>query len=399
LRNAGDVFVYHQEEINRLDYANRLKSARIRMVENNIGLMFLNVGANLSFLTGFRRNEPHSTDVNTYGDWAVGGFIGVPGNIVLTAPRMGSKNYIVKAQDKPWFDSVRVILEPEDPLDVMRQILGQFDLRDKKIALDDHTWAATALAFRRLLPEAEFVLASDIIAPLRMIKGEPELDLMRQAGQITDAVFQKALARLKPGVTELDVENEIDYQFRLMGAEYNSFVTDVSFDRPGDDGNETLRTSPKKLTPGCSVTFDLGCVYEGYCSDFGRSAFVGEPPAEYLRVHELVLRAQREAMQAMQAGQITAEQANAIARSVIEAEGYGPYFTHRLGHGIGLTVHEPPYLDTGQRTVLQAGMTFTVEPSINVPNGFNNRVEDVVLVTETGAVSLYTTDHRLYIVE
>ncbi len=382
-----------------LDYVNRLKKARTRMAEDDIGLMFLPIGANLSFLTGFRRDEPHSTDANTFGDWAVGGFIGPEGNIALTAPRMGSKNYIIKAQDKPWFDSVRVILESEDPLDVMRQMLARFDLRGKKIALDDHAWAQTLLAFRRLLPEAEFVLASDILAPLRMIKGEAELDLMRRAGQITDAVFQKALARLKPGVTELDMESEIDYQFRLMGAEYNSFVTDISFAKPGDDKNETGRTSPKKLTSGCSVTFDLGCVYEGYCSDFGRSAFVGEPPAEYVRIHEIVLRAQHEAMQAMKAGQITAEQANAIARSIIEAEGYGQYFTHRLGHGIGVTVHESPYLDTGQRTVLQAGMTFTVEPSIYIPNGFQNRVEDVVVVTEAGAISLYTTDHRLYIVE
>jgi Xaa-Pro aminopeptidase len=369
------------------------------MAENNIGLMFLNVGANLYFLTGLQRNEPHSTDVNTYGDWAVGGFIGVEGNIVLTAPRMDSKNYIARAQDKPWFDSVRVILESEDPLDVMRQILARFDLHGKKIALDDHAWAATMLAFRRLSPQTEFVLASDIIAPLRMIKGEAELDLMRQAGRLTDAVFHKALARLKPGVTELDVANEIDCQFRLMGAEYNSFVTSISFDKPGDDENEALRASPKTLAPGSSVTFDLGCVYEGYCSDFGRSAFAGAPPAEYLKVHELVLRAQREAMQAMKAGQITAEHVNTIARSIIEAEGFGQYFTHRLGHGIGVTVHEPPYLDTSQRTMLQAGMTFTVEPSINVPNWFKNRVEDVVVVTETGAESLYTTDHRLYIVE
>lgn len=378
-----------------LDYANRLKNARIRMTESNIGLIFLTVGANLSFLTGFRRSEPHSTDVNTYGDWAVGGFLGVEGGIVLTAPRMDSKSYIARAQDKPWFDSARVIVESEDPLDVMRQILARFDLRGKKIALDDHAWAATVLAFRRLLPETEFVLASDILAPLRMIKGEAELSLMRRAGAITDAVFQKALARLKPGVTELDIKTEIDYQFRRMGAEYNSFVTGISFAKPGDD----LGGSPKKLAPGCSITFDLGCVVEGYCSDFGRSAFMGEPPAEYVKIHELVLRAQREAMQAMKAGQGTGEQANAIARSIIEAEGYGPYFTHRLGHGIGVTVHESPYLDQGQRTVLQVGMTFTVEPSIYIPNGFGNRVEDVVVVTEHGAESLYTTDHRLYMIE
>jgi Xaa-Pro aminopeptidase len=228
-----------------------------------------------------------------------------------------------------------------------------------------------------------------------MFKGEAELGLMRLAGQITDAVFQHALARLELGVTEIDIKTEVDYQFRRMGAEYNSFVTGISFARPGDDLGGPLKT----LAPGCSITFDIGCVVEGYCSDFGRSAFMGEPPAEYVKIHELVLRAQREAMHAMRAGQCTGEQANAIARGVIEAEGYGPYFTHRLGHGIGVTVHEAPYLDQGQHAILQAGMTFTVEPSIYIPDGFGNRVEDVVVVTEAGAESLYTTDHRLYVIE
>jgi Xaa-Pro aminopeptidase len=125
---------------------------------------------------------------------------------------------------------------------------------------------------------------------------------------------------------------------------------------------------------------------------------VGEPPAEYVKVHEIVLRAQKEAMKAMKSGQITAREANAVARGVIEAEGYGDGFTHRLGHGIGITVHEEPFLDNVNDTVLLSNMTFTVEPSIRVPGRFANRVEDVVQVTETGGVSLYDTDHRLYVI-
>jgi Xaa-Pro aminopeptidase len=235
---------------------------------------------------------------------------------------------------------------------------------------------------------------------MRMIKEDEAIDHMRMAGEITDFAFQKAMAQLKPEVTELEIAREIDYQLKVGGAEYTSFVTGVRFTRAEELRSVSVgRVSASKLMPGDSVTFDFGCVYQGYCSDFGRSAFVGEPPAEYLRIHDIVLQAQAEAMQAMKAGQITAREANAVARGVIEAEGYGEGFTHRLGHGIGITVHEEPFLDNVNDTVLQANMTFTVEPSIRIPGRFANRVEDVVQVTPDGAVSLYGTDHRLYIVE
>lgn len=383
-----------------LDYVARLKRARAHMAEENIGLMYLTTGADLFYLTGIRRQPNHPTDHNRYGDWIIGGYIDLDDGADLVAARMGGAYFEAEAEDKPWFNPARLILESEDPLDVLRQVLSRFDLKGKKVALDNKAWAQTVLAFGRLLPETEFVLASDIIAPMRMIKEEAELDLMRKAGQITDTAFQKAMARLKLGVTELDVANEIDYQFRRLGAEYNSFVTGVCFVGPGRGREATAaRSTAKMLEPGDSVTFDLGCVYEGYCSDFGRTAFVGEPPAEYVKVHDLVLEAQREGMKAMKAGQITAAEADKVARAVIEAEGYGPNFTHRLGHGIGVTVHEPPYLDGVDPTVLQSNMTFTVEPSIRVPGRFGNRVEDVVQVTEQGGVSLYTTDWRLYIVE
>jgi Xaa-Pro aminopeptidase len=382
-----------------LDYTARLKKARIRMAEENIGLMYLATRADLFYLTGIRRQEEHGTDHNRYGDWITGGYIGMD-SADLVAARMGGAYFEAEAEDKRWFGSVRLILESEEPLDVLQQVLSRFDLKGKKVALDNKAWAETVAAFHRLLPETAFALASDIIMPMRMIKEEAEIALMRKAGQLADAVFQKAMSKLKKGVTELDVANEIDYQFRLLGAEYNSFVTGVRFVGP-ERGREVTasRATAKTLQAGDSVTFDFGCVYEGYCSDFGRTAFVGEPPAEYVKIHDLVLEAQREGMKAMKADQITAAEADKVARAVIEDAGYGPYFTHRLGHGIGVTVHEPPFLDGVNPTVLRSNMTFTVEPSVRIPDRFGNRVEDVVLVTEQGGVSLYATDRRLYIVE
>jgi Xaa-Pro aminopeptidase len=389
-----------------LNYHARLAKARARMAQENVALMYLTCGANLFYLTGLQRQEEGGTDHNRYGDWVTGGYIGLEGGVDLVAARMGGSFFEDQVSDKPWFNPPRLILESEDPLAVLKEILSRFDLRGAKVALDDRAWAQTVLALRRLLPGVEFVLASSIVAPLRMIKSQAELDLLRQAGQVTDAVFQKALAVLKPGVSELDVAHEINYQFKLQGAQYVSFVTGIYFSNPTHDRDVTaVQTDRRTLQPGNSVMFDLGCVYQGYCSDFGRTAFVGQPPGGYLKLHDLVLEAQRAAMEAMKAGQITAAEANAAARAVIEEAGYGPNFIHRLGHGIGVTVHEPPYLDVTDHSLLQANMTFTVEPSIlsvkenPLPGNLGNRVEDVVQVTQGGAVSLYPTDRRLYVVD
>ncbi len=379
-----------------LDFARRLHTLRARMAEQGIDLVFLTPAANLFYVTGIPHRDHYRTDHNAYGDWAVGAFISLNGDVLLTAPRMGGEYFLAQVQDKPWFADPRIIDESEDPLDVMREVLARAGLsRARRVALEDHAWAETAQAFRRLLPEAEWVMASTLIAPLRSIKEEAELELMRRAGRICGAAFEQALARLHLGVTAWDVECEIDHQLGRMGADFNSFPTNVLFTNPAKDPELSLRKAERHLEPGDAVVFDFGCIYRGYASDFGRTAFAGEPPAEYLRMHELVLGAQRAGIAAMVAGQVTAAQADAAARKVLEDGGYGPQFNHRLGHGIGVTVHEPPWLDMVNDSVLQAGMTFTVEPSIRIPGGYHNRVEDVVLVTDKGGVSLYDTDRRL----
>jgi Xaa-Pro aminopeptidase len=146
------------------------------------------------------------------------------------------------------------------------------------------------------------------------------------------------------------------------------------------------------------LAFDFGVVLDGYVNDFGRTVHFGEPDAELRRIHELVMAAQANGMAAMKAGQITAEAANAAARRVIEEAGYGPNFFHRLGHGIGIDVHEPPFLAKGDKTTLQANMCFTVEPSIWVEGRCFTRVEDVVVVAAEGAYSLNQSTRELLVI-
>lgn len=366
------------------------------MAGEPVDALYLRPGANLAYLTGVRRQQPHATDTNAYADWIEGAYIGLE-RLVLVVPRMGSEFFLHQARGKPWISDVRVVLEGEDPAAVMGDVLHRVAPGARRVAVDDRAWVPMVEALRAA--GVQLVPASRLIDPLRMIKTADELEVMRRAAAVADAVYMAVLKVLREGVRELDVAYEIDYQFAQHGADYPAFVTGVRFTRPNSDRLPTTRHGQRRLAPGDAITFDFGCVYEEYCSDFGRTAFLGNPPQEVAAMFDAVVEAQRAAMAAMRAGDITAEGADRTARDVLREAGYGDYFTHRLGHGIGVTVHEPPYLETGDRTVLREAMTFTVEPSSRVPNGYACRVEDVVVVTPDGAVPLTQAPRALAVIE
>ncbi len=384
-----------------MDYSGRLTAVCQRMDEAGVDLVFLKPGANLFYLAGVRRQLEHATDHNAYGDWIAGGFIGRNGELTILAPRMGGRFFESEAANKPWINRVRLIQEAEDPLAVLRETVSALAPSVSSIAVDDRSWSQTAIALQELFPQARLSRASSLVMPMRMIKDADEVAAMRRSSEVADEVWARIVPFLKVGLSEYDVAREVDHQFALLGAEYTSFVTGITFYGPsGISKHGALRASQERtLQPGDSITFDFGCVFDGYCSDFGRSAFVGEPNQEYRRVHELVLEAQAAGMQAMVSGQATGAEVNAIARKVIADAGYDAHFTHRLGHAIGVTVHEIPTLDVVDQTVLQTNMMFTVEPSVFIPGRLGNRVEDVVMVTETGGVALNRASHALAIVE
>ena len=384
-----------------MDYAGRLSTVQAALAEQEISLMFLPRAANLYYLTGIRRQLEHGTDHNAYGDWLSGGYIGTEGPVQVVAPRMGGNYWINEAEGKPWVAGVRLIMEPIDPVVALKETLAGFGVTGGKvkIAVDERVWAQWTMAIRELLPEAELVNASPIVMALRVIKTDEELAAMQRASDLTDQVFRNVMPKLKEGVTEYEVAHEIDYQFVTLGAEYTSFETGVFFTGGGLDGNEkTIRSGGRKLTHGTSVMFDFGGLVEGYASDFGRSAFMGEPPAEYVRVHDAVIKSQADAMAAMVAGKCTAAEANRIARKVIADAGYDEGFRHRLGHAIGVTLREPPFLDGVDEIVLQERMVFTVEPSI-ILGGFGNRIEDMVVVTPEGGKPMSKIERKLFVID
>ncbi|MBT5642987.1 aminopeptidase P family protein [Candidatus Bathyarchaeota archaeon] len=368
-----------------MDYEGRLSRVREAMRERGIALMYLRRGANLFYLTGIKRKGPELTDNNSFGDYIHGAYITLTGGITILAPRMGASGWKKQAEGKPWITRVKILDESERPKEILREVIGQLNMRGKGVAIEERAWAHTVLLFRQVMPYSKLSNASEIIEPMRMIKDSDEIEVMKKAGEITDRVYGKVVDGLERGQSEIDVANAIDYEFRKQGADYNSFVTGVRFRSPNHPW--ILGESPDKprlLEDGDTISFDFGCVYDGYCSDFGRTVYVGEPPAKVQEIHDLVMTAQGTAIEQMKAGELTCEQLDSVARGIIERGGYGENFVHRLGHGIGLTVHEPPYLYIPDKTMLQEGMTFTVEPSILLFGEWSARVEDVVLVTKTG---------------
>ncbi|MBL7079074.1 M24 family metallopeptidase [Candidatus Bathyarchaeota archaeon] len=369
-----------------MDFEGRLRRAREEMRERGVGLMYLRRGAKLWYLAGIRRRGPEMTDHNTYGDYVQGAYIGAEEGFVLVGPRMGSAAWVNEAEGKPWVDELRIIDESETPEEVLEEVLEGFDVKGG-VMVDERAWAHASLLIRKNLPGSEMSLASEIIDPMKMIKDDDEIARMKKIGEITDEVYGEVVKYLRVGLKEEDVAHEVDYQFTKHGSEQNSFVTGVRFRSPKRPSRpHALRSTSRTLQEGDAVTFDFGGVYQGYCSDFGRTVYVGDPPAKVREIHDTVMAAQAAAIERMVDGTITAKGLDRVARGIIEDKGYGECFGHRLGHGIGVTVHEPPFLYIPDETVLRKGMTFTMEPSILLPDSWAARVEDVVMVTEEGGV-------------
>ncbi|MBS1968611.1 MAG: aminopeptidase P family protein [Chloroflexi bacterium SZAS-1] len=378
------------------DYIARLQRVQALMAAQGIDLLFLQRSANLHYLTGIAREEQNFGNTMYPGEWLTGAWV-VPGRApILTIPRMLAAFHL----DIAGYD-VRVLPDAGDPAALARDVLDALGVpAAAAIALDDRAWAETLLGIQALRPAARFVSAAPIMRPLRLIKDENELAIMRHAGAITEAAFADVLPRLRHGMTTLDLITEVNYQLKRHGSTAPSFVTafyNMGVTFPFDFHNRE-ETQLLPLDAPVSVSFDFGAVYDGYCYDFGRSVFFGDPGATYRRVYELVMGAQAAGIAALRAGN-TCEQADAAARAVIADAGYGEAFRHRLGHGIGMDVHEPPFLTAGDSTVLQPGMCFTIEPSIFIPHQLGCRVEDVVVVREQGGEPLTTRFQPLYVVE
>ncbi|MBS4215693.1 M24 family metallopeptidase [Neobacillus rhizophilus] len=227
--------------------------------------------------------------------------------------------------------------------------------------------------------EAELVPVSGLIEKLRLIKTDSEIKILKEAADIADAAFKHILDFLRPGKTELEVSNELEFFMRKAGAVSSSFDTIVA------SGYRSALphgvASDKVIEKGDMVTLDFGAYYKGYVSDITRTVAVGEPDAKLKEIYQIVLEAQLRGIDGFRPG-MTGKEADALTRDYITEKGYGEYFGHSTGHGIGLEVHEGPALSLKSDIILEPGMVVTCEPGIYIPGLGGVRIEDDTLITK-----------------
>lgn len=381
-----------------MNYADRI--ARFQsLIANQADLAFIPLSADLQYLTGVPRDIPNFGATLHPGAWAEGAWLSPAHAPVLVLPRMsaefGGLGGVAGVE-------VRVFGDWDDPFTVVKEIAARFGAPARpRIAIGERALAETAACMHEIWPEAHFINATTLLRQLRVIKGEDEIAVMRKAGEITEAAFAAVLQQLRQGMTEIEILSEVDYQLRAHGSLGPSFTT--SFYNSGPHTpllfGQREKTWPRVLTAPVSLLFDFGAVYDGFCYDFGRTVSFGAPSAEQQRVYDLVMASQRAGIAALRAGATTTTQVDAAARKVIEDAGYGETFRHRLGHGIGMDVHEPPFLTQGDETPVREGMLFTIEPSITQFNSFSARVEDVVVARPDGGEPLTTGWQELIVIE
>ena len=374
----------------------RLQAVQQQMATQQIDLLFLSRSANLHYVTGIGREEPNFGNTIYPGEWLTGAWIPQSGAPILTLPRMLADFHMgaVTGYD------VRVLPDAGDPAAFARAVLTSLRIApNARVAVEDRAWAETVMNLQRLLPQSQLSPASALLMPLRRIKSAEEIALLRKGGEITEAAYAATLSKLRHGMSNLDLITEVNYQLKKHGSLGPSFAT--SFYNMGKNYPFAFHNRDEMLQiplePPVSISFDFGAIYADYCYDYGRSVYFGEPDAEYRRCYSLVIEAQAAGIAALRTGN-TCAQADAAARAVIEAGGYGYAFRHRLGHAIGKDVHEPPFLTATDQTVLQPGMCFTAEPSIFIPHLLGVRVEDVVVVRDHGGEPLTSGFKELYVV-
>jgi Xaa-Pro aminopeptidase len=349
-----------------------------------IEAVFVPPSADLEYLTGIRRDLPSFGEIAYSHGWVTGAFLLPGAEPLYVLPRMFVTFHLGDSEP----GETVVVGESADSTARFREATGRLD-RARRIAVAARTSARTTLELQQAVPGATIVDGSAILAGLRQVKSEVELDLMATAAGIACDAMDAVAPLVVPGVTMRDLAEAVDHALRANGARCTSFPTHV-FTWNGHDSD--AQAADRGIAAGECVLFDFGAVHEGYCSDFGRTICCGEPPDGYANAYAAMLAAQEAGRAALVPGAL-ARDVNAACRAPIDDAGLGSAFRHRMGHGIGLDVHERPFLSPEDDTPLLRGMTFTDEPSLLLDGRFGVRIEDVVVCEPAGGRALHPYPH------
>jgi D-alanyl-D-alanine dipeptidase len=364
-------------------YRERLDRARARMQELGVDVLLLSTGPDLPYLTGYEAMPlERLTMLVVPADPDAEAVLVIP---TLEAPRVARQP---EAFDLFSWD------ETDDPIEIVAGLVAGIAPDAASAAIGDHTWARFVLDLQRALPDVAFRRATDVTGPLRVVKDAAEIAALRAAAAVVDDVARVMRDRPFAGRSELEVHRELVERMLDGGHERANFAIVAAADNaasPHHDPGERV------IERGDVVLCDFGGTMHGYCSDITRMYVVGDVDPEVRDVYDVLVTAQEAGVRAATVGTSCAA-VDAAARAVIDDAGFGEYFVHRTGHGIGTEAHEDPYVVAGNHTPLVPGHAFSVEPGIYLPGRFGLRLEDIVVATESGPERLNHAARDLAIV-
>lgn len=351
-----------------VDFIARIKKIQAIMKRQGTDYMVLAPSSHLFYLTGLKTTADERLQVF---------LVPAEGTPVMILPEMyrematnlGEKSFDLLT----WADGL-------DPVDLLLPLINK---PSGIVAIDERMWAGHFLSIRRAFSGYEFMGASALMRQVRMIKDQNEMSLLEKAGGLTDLVMGEVPKVLRPGISEKELAFFVENKLKEYGADEVSFKPIIA--SGPNTSSPHHNTGERKLMLGDLVVLDFGGLFQGYCSDMTRTFSIGKASEEVKKIYNAVKEANEAGFQAVQAG-ITCEKVDEAARNAISRAGYGQYFVHRTGHGIGLDVHEDPFLVAGNLETLKIGMTFSIEPGIYLPQQFGVRIEDIVGLTEKGPV-------------
>ncbi|MGZ0186163.1 MAG: M24 family metallopeptidase [Acidimicrobiales bacterium] len=366
-------------------FSQRIERARESMAGLGVDVLLLSLGADLPYFSGYEAMPLERLTM-------------------LVVPRDGDVHLVV-----PHLEAPRVVERPEvfemvtwrdgeDPIAIVADLVGA----STTAAIGDQTWAGFVVDLASACPGLGFRRASEVTAPIRMVKDDAEVEALRRAGAAVDRILADVQAGRVTlvGRTEADVAAQIGRRILDEGHHRVNFVIVASGPNAASPHHEP---GERVIRAGEGVLFDIGGTMAGpddvgYCSDITRCVHVGEPPAAFAELYA-VLHASHAAGVAAATVGTPCEDVDAAARKVIGDAGYGEYFVHRTGHGIGVEAHEHPNIVEGNELPLVAGHAFSIEPGIYVPGSWGARLEDIVVATANGPDAMNRIDHGLAVVD
>ncbi|NIR41007.1 MAG: aminopeptidase P family protein [Actinobacteria bacterium] len=367
-------------------FVQRLTRARERMAADGVDVLLLSVGADLPYFCGYEAMPLERLTMLVVPRDAEATLV-VP---ALEAPRVTERPDVFRV--RPW-------TETQDPIRIITDLVGGAT----EVAVGDHMWSGFLVDLIRGLPEADFRRASTITSPIRSVKTPEEVERLRMAGHAVDRIAARLQAGEIPlvGSTEAQVSAELGRQILAEGHDRVNFAIVAAGENAASPHHEA---GDRVIRRGEAVLCDFGGTMVGddgvgYCSDVTRCVWVGErPEREYLEAYAVLHEAQAASVRAATVG-TPAEEVDRAGRERIADAGFGSYFIHRTGHGIGVEAHEDPYIVAGNATPLVAGNAFSIEPGIYMPGRWGMRLEDIVVATDAGPDPLNTVDHHLAVVD